>query len=236
VTDESHGGALSVPPPSPQQGRHRRSQGLFAVARLIAVGCLLAGAGFVAYTGYRIWDPGARGAQRQMLAKLHTQWGEHAGTARPVARVRLRLGQPFAIMRIPRFGPDWQFAIVEGTGLQQLADGPGHVQGTGLPGTSGNFAVAAHDITAGNPFMHLASLRRGDAVIVQIGGTTYRYAVRSEGVVRYTDTAVLYPVPDHRYVRPTTQYITLITCTPVTLDWTPWRIVVTGTLVAATSG
>lgn len=208
------------------------------MARFVAIAFVLAGMGFLAYTGYRIWDPGARGAQRQMTAKLHTQWskqarpsGQHRGNSRPVSPVTVRLGQPFAIMRIPKFGSHWQFAVVEGTSLQQLANGPGHVTGTALPGTPGNFAVAAHDITAGNPFMHLASLRHGDTIIVQVASTTYRYAVRSEAVVRYNDTAVLYPVPGRPYVRPTAQFITLITCTPVTLDFTPWRIVVTGTLV-----
>lgn len=186
----------------------------------------------MAYTGYRIWDPGARDAQRQMTTRLHRLW--HGASRSDSGPVAVRLGHPFAIIRIPKFGPHWQFAIVEGASLQQLADGPGHVPGTALPGTPGNFAVAAHDITAGNPFMHLASLHHGDAVIVQVAGTTYRYTVRSDAVVRYTDTSVLDPVPGHPNVRPAAQYITLITCTPVTLDFTPWRIVVTGTLVRVT--
>ena len=84
------------------------------------------------------------------------------------------------------------------------------------------------------PFLHLGSLRRGDSVIIQTADGTYRYGVSSEAVVRYTDTAVLAPVPGHPGVTPTAQYITLITCTPVTLDFTPWRIVVTGKLAKAT--
>ena len=62
-----------------------------------------------------------------------------------------KVGRPFAFMRIPKFGPHWRFAIVEGTSLTQLANGPGHVRGTQFPGEPGNFAVAAHDITAGQP-------------------------------------------------------------------------------------
>jgi LPXTG-site transpeptidase (sortase) family protein len=84
------------------------------------------------------------------------------------------------------------------------------------------------------PFLHLASLRRGDAVIIQTADGTYQYAVTGEKVVHYTDTAVIYPVPEHPDVKPTGQYITLITGTPVTLDFTPWRIVVTGKLVKTT--
>lgn len=222
-----------------RRGRHRREPGLAAL-RLAAAVCTAAGLGLLAYTGYRIWDPGALAAQHRMMARLHTLW-HHPHAPGPAARaapgpVRVRPGQPFAIIRIPAFGPRWRFAVVEGTSPRQLADGPGHVRGTALPGAPGNFAVAAHDITAGNPFLHLASLRRGDPVIVQVAGGTYRYAVTSETVARYTDTAFLAPVPGRPGVRPTTQSITLITCTPVTLDFTPWRIVVTGRLVRSTPG
>ena len=52
-----------------------------------------------------------------------------------------------------------------------------------------------------------------------------------ESVVRYTDLAVLAPVPGHLGQHPGAGFITLITCTPVTLAFTPWRVVVTGTLV-----
>jgi sortase A len=234
VTAGQGGGALAVPPP-PSAGRRRpaRKPSALAVAGLaVAVACLAAGVGLLLYTGYRVWDPGARAAQRLLTAKLHGEWSQqHGGGPRSIT---LQVGQPFAIIRVPAFGANWQFSIVEGTALPQLATGPGHVTGTALPGTPGNFAVAAHDITAGNPFLHLGSLRHGDSVIIQTADGTYRYAVSSEAVVRYTDTAVLAPVPGHPGAAPTAQYITLITCTPVTLDFTPWRIVVTGKLAKAT--
>lgn len=57
----------------------------------------------------------------------------------------------------------------------------------------------------------------------------------SERVVRYTDASVLEPVPGHPSQPPARQYLTLITCTPVTLDFTPWRIVVTGVLASLRS-
>ena len=139
-------------------------------------------------------------------------------------------GQPFALIRIPAFGRHWQFAIVEGTALSQLALGPGHVRGTALPGQPGNFVVAAHDVTAGNPFLHLRALRHPDKIYVYTRSRVYEYVVHSERVVRYTDTGVEYPVPGHPGAAPRRARITLITCTPVTLAFTPWRIVVTGDL------
>jgi len=213
--------------------------------------------GLLGYTGYQVWDPGARQAQDQLIERLHAQWARHPAEARgtgargtgapgtaaggttargPAAArpISLVTGQPFAVLRIPAFGARWRFAVVEGTTLAQLAGGPGHVPGTQLPGEPGNFAVAAHDITAGNPFLHLGRLRAGDGISVTTVNGTYRYQVLTERVVRYTDVGVLDPVPDQPGRRPVRQYVTLITCTPVTLAFTPWRIVVTGVLTGMT--
>jgi sortase A len=150
-------------------------------------------------------------------------------------RIRPVTGRPFALIRVPAFGRSWQFAIVEGTALSQLALGPGHVRGTGLPGQPGNFVVAAHDVTAGNPFLHLRALRNPDKVYVYTRSRVYEYAVRSERITRYTNVGVEYPVPGHPGVAPHRSLITLITCTPVTLAFTPWRIVVTGELIGVSA-
>ena len=214
---------------------------------------IAAGLGLLGYTGYQVWDPGARQAQSQLIEQLHEQWAGHPAAAGPPAAARgtapggtepggtaaakpieLVTGRPFALLRIPAFGAQWRFAVVEGTTLAQLAEGPGHVPGTQLPGEPGNFAVAAHDITAGNPFLHLGRLRKGDGIAVTTVNGTYQYRVLSERVVRYTDVGVLDPVPDEPGQQPVQQFITLLTCTPVTLAFTPWRIVVTGVLTGMT--
>ena len=201
--------------------------------RLLAVACIVAGLSLLLATAYQIWDPGAARAQRRLATELEHQWRRHPGTGHGYRPIALVTGQPFAFLRIPAFGPHWRFAVVEGTSLAQLALGPGHVQGTQLPGEPGNFAVAAHDITAGNPFLHLASLRRGDGIDVTTVNGTYTYRVFSEAVVRYTDVAVLDPVPGHPGQRAAGQFVTLISCTPVTLAFTPWRVVVTGALAGS---
>jgi sortase A len=209
---------------------------------------MAAGLGLLGYTGYQVWDPGARQEQSQLIGRLQWQWAQHPAAARegaaagtPAARrtaaarpIELVTGQPFAVLRIPAFGARWRFAVVEGSTLTQLAEGPGHVPGTQLPGQPGNFAVAAHDITAGNAFLHLGRLRKGDGISVTTINGTYRYRVLTERVVRYTDVGVLDPVPGQLGQRPVRQFITLITCTPVTLAFTPWRIVVTGVLTGMT--
>jgi sortase A len=172
---------------------------------------------------------GRRGPGRRGIGRVS------AASYRGPGRIRLQLGQPFALIRIPALGQSWQFAIVQGSGLSQLALGPGHVPGTGMPGQRGNFVVAAHDVTAGNPFLHLATLRHPDEVYVYTRTHIYEYVVESERIVRYTDIGVEYPVPGHRNELPAHAMITLITCTPVTLNFTPWRIVVTGRLVRTTA-
>ncbi|HET7018783.1 MAG TPA: class E sortase [Streptosporangiaceae bacterium] len=211
--------------------RHRAGTSGGRILRWLGLITVLCGLVVLADVAYRVWDPAASQSQHKLSNQLRSQWRDRQDV--PVARkLHPKVGQPFAFMRIPKFGRHWRFAIVEGTSLTQLASGPGHVRGTQFPGQPGNFAVAAHDITAGNPFLHLASMRAGDAIYVTTINGTYRYRVTSERVVRYTDTSVLEPVPGHPSLAPTEQYVTLITCTPVTLDFTPWRIVVTGVLAS----
>ena len=61
-------------------------------------------------------------------------------------------GEPFAILRIPRLGDNFQVPIVEGVSLADLAEGVGHYPDTALPGEVGNFSVAGHRATNGEPF------------------------------------------------------------------------------------
>jgi sortase A len=206
------------------------SRRLVMLLAAVLIGAGLAVAGIDAY---RVIDPLAPAREHALQQHLEKQW--HAAPAKAAdsakaAVLHVRTGRPFAMLRIPALGRDWKFAVVEGTSLAQLATGPGHVTGTALPGQAGNFAVAAHDITAGNPFLHLRSLRPGDAIYVTTRYGSYKYLVTGQKIVRYTDVAVLAPVPGKPGLAPGKPYVTLITCTPVTLAFTPWRVVVTGVL------
>ena len=203
-----------------------------AVALL--AGCLVAAGLVVAgMTAYKVFDPQAPAREQALQQQLQTRWKSAPATgAVSVPTVKVQAGQPFALLRIPALGRDWKFAVVEGATLAQLSTGPGHVTGTQLPGQLGNFAVAAHDITAGNPFLHLKTLRAGDEIYVTTEYATYTYKVTGQKIVRYTDVSVLAPVPDSPGATPASAHITLITCTPVTLLFTPWRVIVTGVLTS----
>ena len=192
--------------------------------------CLVAALAVVGVGAYKIWDPLAGHRQHALQQQLEHAWAAQKPV--PAARActdspgRRRPSQPFALMTIPAFGAGWKFTIVEGTTLAQLASGPGHITGTSGPGGA-NFAVAAHDITAGNPFLRLKSLKSGDDVYVRTANCLYAYRVTGKPfVVRYTDVGVLKPVAGKHL-------ITLVTCTPVMLAFTDWRIIVHGALVSS---
>ena len=204
------------------------------VLRVFGECCVTAGAIVLLFLAYLLWGTAlvTSAHQHAFATQLQRQWQTHRDVRPATTRLHLVTGQPFAFIRIPRFGGSWRFAIVQGTGLPQLALGPGHVPGTALPGQVGNFAVAAHRVTAGNPFLHLNELRPGDKVMVITAATRYTYLVTHTELVLPGDTAVLDPVPGHPHQPPREAMITLITCDP------PWtgthRIIVSGSLDAQT--
>jgi sortase A len=188
------------------------------------------------FISYLIWGTAMRAhsAQRQLSSELNREWQQApagGATGGDPEQFNMATGQPFAFITIPAFGPHWRFTLIQGTSLAQLDLSPGHVPGTQWPGQLGNFAVAGHRVTAGNPFWSLPSLRAGDLVDVQTRDNDYTYRVTGQQTVLPTDLGVLDPVPGHPTERPTRRLITLITCDPA---WTgTHRIVVTGVLIAA---
>jgi sortase A len=189
------------------------------------------------FISYLIWGTALRAdsAQRQLSNELNQEWrqapvrGDAAGAS--LEQFDVATGQPFAFITIPAFGPHWRFTLIQGTALAQLDLSPGHVPGTQWPGQVGNFAVAGHRVTAGNPFWSLPSLQAGDLVYIQTRLNQYTYRITGKQWVMPTDLSVLDPVPGHPAQRPARRLITLITCDPA---WTgTHRVIVTGVLISA---
>ncbi len=88
-----------------------------------------------------------------------------------------RLGDAFAIVRIPRFGAKFARPLYEGTTRDVLMRGIGHYADTSLPGDVGNFAVAGHRTTYGKPFNQIDKLVDGDVVLVETRDTYFVYRV-----------------------------------------------------------
>jgi len=138
-------------------------------------------------------------------------------------------GGGVGVLSIPRLGEGWSRVMVEGVEPAQLALGPGHVPGTAMPGQVGNFAVAGHRATNGEPFALLDTLVPGDEVVVQTVAATFTYVVDGTELVAPTATEVLEPVPGRPGATPHRAVLTLVTCHP---RWgSSQRMIVSGHLV-----
>ena len=128
------------------------------------------------------------------------------------------------IMYIQRLGKTWEKPIVEGVDLDNLAKGVGHFLDAQEPGEVGNFAVAAHRATHGEPFAHLDSIQVGDKIVVETKTDFFTYTVdKMPGgtaehpawkLVDPNFGAVVLPVPEKPGAVPTKKEITLVTCNP----------------------
>ncbi|AVH61307.1 MULTISPECIES: class E sortase [Streptomyces] len=126
-----------------------------------------------------------------------------------------RYGKPFALMYIPRLGFTWNKPLLEGAAASVLKKGLGHYRGTAQLGQTGNFSVAGHRRTYGDPFKDFPRLRRGDAVVLTDGTTWFTYRI-DKGPYKAvpSDIEVIDPVPRKSgYTRPG-RYLTLTTCDP----------------------
>ncbi|MDR6978579.1 sortase A [Streptomyces sp. 3330] len=153
--------------------------------------------------------------------------------------VKPRASQAYAVLRVPRL--DLRVPVAEGTSKQNVLNKGyvGHYAGTEQPGRQGNFAVAGHRNTHGEPFRYLNRLRKGDTVEVETRNATYTYLVdkilpqtspRDSGVIRPVPRSLTQPA--YGYDAPG-RYLTLTTCTP---EYTSrYRLVVWGRLVGVRS-
>lgn len=202
---------------------------------LVTLGALL-----LLFVVYQLWWTNVV-AERQSAAltqQLQQRWqsSEPSGTPSRQEPQRLPLpvaGQPFALMYIPRLGASWREPVVQGVTLDDLAQGVGHYPQSALPGQIGNFAVAGHRATNGEPFAYLDQIRRGDAVVVETRSTWYVYRLNEPYIVAPTQVQVVAPVPNQPGVQPTQRLITLTTCNP---RWASTeRLIVHGTLTEVRS-
>jgi len=114
-------------------------------------------------------------------------------------------GGPFAFLSIPKIGLD-EVVVYEGVDSDTLKNGPGHMDGTPLPGQTGNAVISGHRTTYGRPFFDFDLLEVGDHVLVETVIGTHTYEIREIEVVLPTDVWVTEPRPG--------SWLTMTTCEP----------------------
>ncbi|MEV6652352.1 class E sortase [Streptomyces sp. NPDC051219] len=145
-----------------------------------------------------------------------------------------RWDRAYAVLRIPRLGV--AAPVAQGVGKRGVLDKGyvGHYPQTAQPGQAGNFAVAGHRNTHGEPFRYINRLRAGDELRVETRVGRFTYVVdRTLAQTSARDGGVIAPIP-RSAVKPAYgygklgYYITLTTCTPEFSS--KYRLVVWGKL------
>jgi len=93
--------------------------------------------------------------------------------------------------------------VLEGSGESTLSVAAGHIEGTSLPGMTGNMGIAAHRDTF---FGSLGRIRPDDIITVRTIDGNFSYTVKRTEVVTPTHVEVLRQTTDAE--------LTLVTCYP----------------------
>ncbi|WP_210585417.1 class E sortase [Streptomyces sp. GESEQ-35] len=200
------------------------------VVRTVSELCITVGTLIVLFVVYVLFWTGVKAdhVMADQIDQLEEQWargavqptptatpGPSAAPAAPARPAAYESGKPFAVMYIPRLGFTWNKPVLEGTATGTLKKGLGHYARTAQLGQKGNFSVAGHRRTYGDPFKDFPELRRGDAVVLTDGTTWFTYRV-DKGPYKTvpTDVEVIDPVPRNSGYTRAGRYLTLTTCDP----------------------
>ncbi|QNS05296.1 class E sortase [Streptomyces xanthii] len=203
------------------------------VVRTFSELCITVGAAIVLFVVYVLFWTGVKAdsAMSHQIDDLQDQWarrpvataspdpgpapGEESADTSPPEPAAYRDGKPFAVMYIPRFGFTWNKPVLQNTEVDTLKKGLGHYAGTAQLGQKGNFAVAGHRRTYGDPFKDFPRLRPGDQVVLTDGTTWFTYVIDTEPYKTLPgDVGVIDPVPRKSGYKEPGRYLTLTTCEP----------------------
>jgi sortase A len=175
--------------PRPSQGRRRWPLAAVVLVLLALAAWQLGGAAWIH----------AKATLAQHLIASAWEGTKKDGARRPWPWADTR---PVARLRVPSRGIS--LYVLAGTSGRSLAFGPGHVDGTALPGSAGNSVIVAHRDTH---FAFLRNLREDEEITVEdTRGRLTRYRVREVAVVDKSQTRLLDPADSPQ--------LTLITCWP----------------------
>ncbi|MDQ0788075.1 sortase A [Streptomyces sp. B3I8] len=229
---EGEGAAPRSRVESRRAARARRPGPAVVVSRAVGELFITAGVLMLLFVTYQLWWSNVRAHKEAGSAAKHLQQDWASGKRAPG---EFEPGQGFAILHIPRL--DVVAPIAEGTSKTNVLDkgmvghyGEGTLK-TAMPDAkTGNFGLAAHRNTHGEPFRYINRLKPGDPIVVETQDTYFVYKMASVlPVTSPSNTAVLDPVPAGSGFTGPGRYITLTTCTP---EFTSkYRLVVWGKMV-----
>jgi sortase A len=209
----------------------------------VGLGLFAAGLGLLGYVAWQFFGTNivSERRQRETVTELREQWRTTTGPGRqqePASASPARLGDATALIRVPRFGDDYEMPVLEGVEDDALSRGFGHFTGSAAPGRRGNFAVAAHRITHGEPLRDMPDLRPGDEVVVETRDAIHTYELDTDPedlVVTFEDVWVVAerprnPDPDGVQPADHPRLLTLTTCAE--LFHTEDRMIAFGHLVS----
>ncbi|EST29073.1 class E sortase [Streptomyces roseochromogenus] len=215
-----------------RQARLRKASPSVIASRVIGEVFITTGVLMLLFVTYQLWWTNVR-AQAQAGSEAHQLQDDWASGKRNPGV--FAPGQGFAILHIPKL--DVVAPIAEGVSTEKVLNKGmvGHYGEaplkTAMPDAkTGNFGLAAHRNTHGEPFRYINKLKPGDAVVVETQDEYFVYKVtRTLPVTSPTNTSVLDPVPPGSGFTQPGRYITLTTCTP---EFTSkYRLVVWGKMV-----
>ncbi|GAB3707732.1 class E sortase [Mariniluteicoccus flavus] len=209
----------------------RRGISAFTILGLLLA---LGGLGALGYVGYEYFGTNitSQKAFDEQKSGLRSEWDKNPvqqnqqpqndpankpglpGQAPAAQQMRVP-GNAIALLRIPRLGKEYEVPILTGTETATLSKGVGWYESSVRPGQVGNFALAGHRVTHGEPFKRILEVKKGDEVIVETREAIYTYVMDSSPAdltVDDKDTWVLDPVPGKKGEPASQPLITLTTC------------------------
>ncbi|MFB7596312.1 class E sortase [Streptomyces sp. NPDC056160] len=215
-----------------RRARERRPGAGVVVSRAVGELFITTGVLMLLFVTYQLWWTNVR-AHAQAGSEAHQLQDDWASGKRSPGA--FEPGQGFAILHIPAL--DVVVPIAEGTSKTKVLDkgmvghyGKGDLD-TAMPDArTGNFGLAGHRNTHGEPFRYINKLKPGDPIVVETQDAYYVYKMTSTlPVTSPGNTAVLNPVPRGSGFTGPGRYITLTTCTP---EFTSkYRLIVWGRMV-----
>jgi sortase A len=162
----------------------------------LGLGLVLSGLSLLGWVGWQLYGTNIVSQQRhqETVEQLHQTWDDPAGGT----DVETDQGRADAVLRVPALGDDYAVPILQGVEDDALASGLGHFEDSAQPGEVGNYALAGHRVTHGEPLRDMPELEAGDELVVETRDAVYTYVLDTGGEdlrVPFTAGWVVAPAP-----------------------------------------